>query len=468
MFVGSKTPFSRSFSFTSTALSTRLAQHARRQLMPYSVLMAKIDSVKDDGFRTIIREAKKNNSPKKLMKFAQQWSAEGRLTQNMTVTTIKTLQRMNRTEMSFDLIPYWEKSVDTEESFDIQSGVSLLKNLCRLRRIDLAELILEKAGIYPNEFLGDYDLNPTVLSISEALLPELAYGYTISNKYQRSLNTIKMMVKYSLPIHIDISKNIFKIFLKETDGQSIRTMLSYLLRIGGLSDNDSIQMLANTYMKSIEFKYGVVSMKTMPPETDMEAAFIGRSNVGKSSLINMITNRKGLAFTSKTPGKTSEFNFFEANARNTEQDDIKKFFLVDMPGVGYAQVTKTQRIGWLDVLRSYVIERRSLRVLFHLVDSRHGLLEADKECLELLEGLPERVQYVIVLTKADKRGGGARRDMIDNIKKELFLHTSRDIPIILTSSDSRTGGAVLWSVLLDSIAGDVPNSFNSLLPQPNT
>eukprot|EP01041_Mallomonas_annulata_P003483 gene3483-6929_t len=434
----------------------------------------------DDSFRNLIRDAKKNNSPKKLVKIVQQLSIDGKLNQNMTVTAVKTLQRMNRTDLCFELVPLWQDAVKKDESLDIPAAAALLKTVCRLHRIDIADTVMETSGLPPGDFKESLKISPEKIPIANSLLPELAFGYASSSKYQKALSTLQTMVYNKIPIDIEDSKNIFKFFVRETDGRSIRLALRYLIRTGGLTDNDSIQLLANAYMKSIEFRYGVVSMKTMPPETDMEAAFIGRSNVGKSSLINMVSNRKGLAFTSKTPGKTSEFNFFEALGRNVHvnmktgatttsttagtADDLNRFFLVDMPGVGYAEVTKAQRVGWIDVLRSYVSERKSLRVLFHLVDSRHGLLDADKECLGLLDQLPEYVNYVIVLTKADKRGGGARRHILQSIKTELKTLTTRQIPVILTSSDSRVGGAVLWSVLLDALAGDVPDTFESLLP----
>jgi GTP-binding protein len=175
----------------------------------------------------------------------------------------------------------------------------------------------------------------------------------------------------------------------------------------------------------------------------------------------MISNRKGLAFTSKTPGKTSEFNYFDALGKTAGTKENHRFYLVDLPGVGYAEVRKELRQSWLDLLNAYVTKRSTLRVLFHLVDSRHGLLDADEECLSLLPTLPEHVQYVIILTKVDKRGGGVRRDILDRLTREISKRTGRHVPIVYTSSETREGGAEVWSILLDAVAGEPSEKFFS-------
>jgi GTP-binding protein len=215
-----------------------------------------------------------------------------------------------------------------------------------------------------------------------------------------------MMYKFDIKIEIEMSKQILKMFLRETTATDIRKCLQYLLLINGLADNDSIQLLTSTYMKTIDFVKGAVSMETLPPSECVEAAFIGRSNVGKSSLINMISNRKGIAFVSKTPGKTSEFNYFDAKGKVGKNNEKHRFYLVDLPGVGYAEVRKELRASWLVLLKDYVMQRDTLRIVFHLIDSRHGILDTDEDCLSLLAVLPEHVQYVIVLTKVDKHNTG--------------------------------------------------------------
>lgn len=127
-----------------------------------------------------------------------------------------------------------------------------------------------------------------------------------------------------------------------------------------------------------------------------------------------------------------------------------------MPGVGFAKATRAQRQLWLDLLNTYVTKRPSLRVLFHLIDSRHGVLDADRECFELLNALPSYVQYVVVLTKLDKnRSNRVSEGIIRGIERELTARTSETfaslVPVIATSSESKEGGAVIWCEVIKGI-----------------
>ena len=265
---------------------------------------------------------------------------------------------------------------------------------------------------------------------------------------------------------------------------------------GTAHDHDFLQLLSNTFLRNLHFVKGAVSMDTLPSLPDSkkntatytdinnkniknnnlnnlnnfikpEVAFIGRSNCGKSSLINCLTNRKGLAYTSKTPGKTSEFNYFDASAVVGRQKEHHGFYLVDIPGVGYARKDKATREGWIELLRRFTNQRTTLRTIFHLIDSRHGMLNSDQDCFELLETLPNHVQYVIVLTKADKRSeaGKSKLDMIEEIMHEVHSRIVKNdnyyahVPVIVTSSESKFGMPQLWSILLDSIAGNNPTGF---------
>lgn len=192
---------------------------------------------------------------------------------------------------------------------------------------------------------------------------------------------------------------------------------------------------------------------------------MGRSNVGKSSLINMISNRKRLAFTSNTPGKTSEYNYFEASGEIGRRREKKHFYLVDMPGVGYAEVQRAKKESWVDLLARYTSERRTLRAVFHLIDSRHGALDADYECFSVLKTLPEYVKYVVVLTKFDKLASSDLRKtngIIQKIRSEALKYTDQPVPILFTSSESREGGCAVWSAILDAISGEPAFDFSSL------
>lgn len=147
---------------------------------------------------------------------------------------------------------------------------------------------------------------------------------------------------------------------------------------------------AQVFSGPCDFRLGIVDLVQLPPSEIPEIAFAGRSNVGKSSLINALMGRK-IAHVSHTPGRTQQLNFFEVGPH---------FWLVDMPGYGYAKVSKSLKKNWNIVLRDYLKGRPNLRVVFLLVDSRHGLKETDLEMMELLD--KAAVPYRIVLTKSDE------------------------------------------------------------------
>ncbi len=165
------------------------------------------------------------------------------------------------------------------------------------------------------------------------------------------------------------------------------------------------------------------------PEGDMpEFAFIGRSNVGKSSLINMLTKHKGLAKTSSTPGKTLLINHFLIN---------KSWYLVDLPGYGYAQRSKTQREQLKKMIDNYVLNREQMYNLFLLIDSRHEPQEIDLEFMRFLgaNGVP----FSIVFTKADKLSKLRLKTNTENYKKKLLEEWEELPPIFITSSSAAEG-----------------------------
>ncbi len=140
-----------------------------------------------------------------------------------------------------------------------------------------------------------------------------------------------------------------------------------------------------------DFMLGVVSMETLPPPDRVEVAFAGRSNVGKSSLVNAITGRKALARTSNTPGRTRELNFFDLGGT---------LRLVDLPGYGYARASKTDVAAWTGLINDYLRGRVNLRRVCMLIDARHGLKDTDQAIMDMLD--VAAVPYQIVFTKADK------------------------------------------------------------------
>ncbi len=175
-----------------------------------------------------------------------------------------------------------------------------------------------------------------------------------------------------------------------------------------------------------------------PPPDRMEFAFIGRSNVGKSSLINMITNQKGLAKTSAEPGKTQLINHFGITSRKTMGGkSSKEWFLVDLPGYGYAKVSQKSRRRWEQMIENYIRKRENLVNLFVLIDSRHSPQKIDIEFINQLGawGIP----FAIVFTKADKEKPGAVKRNVDLLLGELNKDWEMLPPHFLTSSVTKAG-----------------------------
>ncbi len=177
-----------------------------------------------------------------------------------------------------------------------------------------------------------------------------------------------------------------------------------------------------------DFIAGADVINRIPPDTLPEIAFVGRSNVGKSSLINALTNRNALARTSHTPGRTQQLNFFNLG---------DKLLLVDMPGYGYAKVSKEMKKNWRNLINTYLKGRASLRCVFVLVDSRHGLKDVDKEIMEMLD--MAAVPYRIVLTKIDKQKKEEADKIRIKIETELKKHAAAFPTIYETSSDKKIG-----------------------------
>jgi GTP-binding protein len=174
-----------------------------------------------------------------------------------------------------------------------------------------------------------------------------------------------------------------------------------------------------------------------PMTTLPEFAFIGRSNVGKSSLINMLCARQGLAKTSAAPGKTQLINHFKVTARLKGKGTSIEWYLVDLPGYGYAKVSQKDRNRWEQMIENYIRKRRNLSNLFVLIDSRHPPQKID---LAFVSKLGEwQVPFSIVLTKADKEKPGVVQRNADTFAKKLLEDWEDLPPMFLTSSEKKTG-----------------------------
>ncbi len=203
-------------------------------------------------------------------------------------------------------------------------------------------------------------------------------------------------------------------------------------------DQQSLEKGRLLFAGETEFVKGVVAMSGLPDPDRMEVCFAGRSNVGKSSLINALTGRKGLARASNTPGRTQEINFFTAG---------ESHYLVDLPGYGYANAPVPVVEKWQRLLKQYLSGRQTLRRAFVLIDARHGAKKVDEEILSLLDSAA--VTFQVVLTKADKVKEKEREKVLDQVRNALSKHPAAFPELVVTSSEKGWGIPTLRSIITD-------------------
>lgn len=201
-------------------------------------------------------------------------------------------------------------------------------------------------------------------------------------------------------------------------------------------DEGALECGRKLFTGESRFLKGVVALSGLPPADRVEVCFAGRSNVGKSSLINALTGRRGLARASNTPGRTQEINYFTLGHSH---------YLVDLPGYGYANAPVKVVERWQRLLKRYLSGRSTLRRAFVLIDARHGIKAVDEEILALLDG--SAVTFQCVLTKADKVKAKDRHRVLAQVRSTLASHPAAFPEIVLTSSAKGEGIPTLRAII---------------------
>jgi GTP-binding protein len=207
------------------------------------------------------------------------------------------------------------------------------------------------------------------------------------------------------------------------------------------ADQELAERARKLFSGPIEFLKSAPELQFLPDPTVPEIAFAGRSNVGKSSLLNALTNRNGLARTSNTPGRTQELNFFDVG-------DPLQLRLVDMPGYGFAEAPKDLVRRWRYLMNDYLRGRAALKRALVLVDSRHGLKQVDREIMTMLDDAA--VGYHLVLTKGDKVKASALGSIYEATMVEAAKHPAAHPAIFTTSSETGSGIAELRTAIYDA------------------
>ena len=205
-------------------------------------------------------------------------------------------------------------------------------------------------------------------------------------------------------------------------------------KVATMEGRRNLKAKNSLFSSQVDFVKGVVSLDGFPPDDRPEVCFAGRSNVGKSSLLNAITKRKSLARTSNTPGRTQQINYFSVS---------NKLYIVDLPGYGYAKAPLHEVQKWQELVFSYMSGRRNLKRIFLLIDIRHGIKSNDIEIMNLLD--EAAVNYQIIFTKCDKIKGQTLENLVMGYTKSLDPQIAVYPEVIISSAQQKEGIEIIRS-----------------------
>ena len=205
-------------------------------------------------------------------------------------------------------------------------------------------------------------------------------------------------------------------------------------KVATMEGRRNLKAKNSLFSSQVDFVKGVVSLDGFPPDDRPEVCFAGRSNVGKSSLLNAITKRKSLARTSNTPGRTQQINYFSVG---------NKLYIVDLPGYGYAKAPLHEVQKWQELVFSYMSGRRNLKRIFLLIDIRHGIKSNDIEIMNLLD--EAAVNYQIIFTKCDKIKGQTLENLVMDYTKSLDPQIAVYPEVIISSAQQKEGIEIIRS-----------------------
>ena len=205
-------------------------------------------------------------------------------------------------------------------------------------------------------------------------------------------------------------------------------------KVATMEGRRNLKAKNSLFSSQVDFVKGVVSLDGFPPDDRPEVCFAGRSNVGKSSLLNAITKRKSLARTSNTPGRTQQINYFSVS---------NKLYIVDLPGYGYAKAPLHEVQKWQELVFSYMSGRRNLKRIFLLIDIRHGIKSNDIEIMNLLD--EAAVNYQIIFTKCDKIKGQTLENLVMDYTKSLDPQIAVYPEVIISSAQQKEGIEIIRS-----------------------